>query len=65
MGFSRQEYWSGFHLILQGIFPTQESNLCLLHWQVDSLPLRGLGSLIISINWVPIIRQWNGCNAEA
>ena len=47
MGFSRQEYCSGFHLLLQGIFPTQRSNLyllCLLHWQVDSLPLCCLGS---------------------
>ena len=29
------------HALLQGIFPTQESNphhLCLLHWQVCSLP---------------------------
>ena len=24
-GISRQEYWSGLHSILQGIFPTQES----------------------------------------
>ena len=31
MGFSRQEYWSGLHFLLQGIFPTQESNLGLLH----------------------------------
>ena len=23
MGFSRQEYWSGLHALLQGIFPTQ------------------------------------------
>ena len=23
--------WSGLHLLLQGIFPTQGSNLCLLH----------------------------------
>ena len=23
MGFSRQEYWSGFPFLLQGIFPTQ------------------------------------------
>ena len=29
-GFSRQEYWSGFHALLQGIFPIQGSNLCLL-----------------------------------
>ena len=34
----------GFHFLLQGIFPTQESNPCLLHWQVDSLPLSHLGS---------------------
>ena len=30
-----------FHFLLQGIFPTQKSNPCLLnllHWQVDSLP---------------------------
>ena len=41
MGFFRQEYWSGLPLLplLQGIFPTQEWNPCLLHyWQVDSLP---------------------------
>ena len=46
LGFSRQEYWSGCLFLLQGIFPTQRSNpslLCLLHWQVDSLPL-ALGS---------------------
>ena len=29
----------GCHFLLQGIFPTQGSNLCLLHWQEDSLPL--------------------------
>ena len=29
---------AGCHFLLQGIFPTQESNLHLLHWQVDSLP---------------------------
>ena len=34
----------GFHLLLQEIFLTQELNLCLLHWQVDSLPLSHLGS---------------------
>ena len=41
MEFSRQEYWSGCHFLLQGIFSTQGSKLgllCLLHWQVDSLP---------------------------
>ena len=38
MEFSREEYWSGLHTLLQGIFPTPRSNPCLLHllyWQVD------------------------------
>ena len=34
----------GCHSLLQGIFPTQGSDLHLLHWQVDSLPLSHLGS---------------------
>ena len=38
-GFSQQECWSGFHFLLQGIFPTQGLNPHLLHQQVDSLPL--------------------------
>ena len=33
MGFSRQEYWSGLPCLLQGIFPTQGSNLGLLHYR--------------------------------
>ena len=32
MGFSRQEYWSGCHALLQGIFPTQGLNPSLLHF---------------------------------
>ena len=42
MGFSRQEYWGGYHFLLQGIFLVWGSNpslLSLLHWQVGSLPL--------------------------
>ena len=39
MEFSSQEYGSRLPFLLQGIFPTQGSNLHLLHWQVDSLPL--------------------------
>ena len=52
MGFSRREYWSGLHTLLQGIFPTQESNLSLLwllHWQADSLPLSHQGSQCVYI----------------
>ena len=39
---SQQEYWSGWHFLLQRIFLTQGSNLHLLHWQADSLPLSQL-----------------------
>ena len=42
--FSRQEYWSGLPVLLQEIFTTQGSYSCLLHWQVDSLPLYHLGT---------------------
>ena len=37
------------HALLQGIFPAQELNLCLLrllHWQVDSSPLLPAGKPI-------------------
>ena len=45
MKFSRQEEWSGFsHFLLQGIFLTQGSNPCLLHWQADYLSLSHMGS---------------------
>ena len=44
MGFPRQEYWNGLPFSSPGIFPTQGSNPCPLHWQVDSLPLSQQGS---------------------
>ena len=40
------------HALLQGIFPTQVSNphlMCLLHWQVGSLPLVPPGKLLIDL----------------
>ena len=49
MGFSRQEHWSGLpcpplgDLHDPGI-EDQGSNLCLLHWQVDSSPLSHQGN---------------------
>ena len=43
--FSRQEYWSGLPLLLQGIFPTHRSNPQLLHGQVDSFLLSPQGLL--------------------
>ena len=43
MGFSRQEYWSGFPCPPPGgVFPAKRLNLCLLcllHWQMGSLPV--------------------------
>ena len=42
LGISQQEYWSGLLLPTPGEAPLQGLNpslLCLLHWQVDSLPL--------------------------
>ena len=47
----------GCHALLQGIFPTQVSNPCLLHWQADSTtkPPRGYsqfpGQLTHSCVW--------------
>ena len=55
IGLSRQEYWSGLPALLQGIFLTQGSNLSLLYWQVNSLPLHlweastSLQKLIVNI----------------
>ena len=43
MEFSRQEYWSGLPFPSPGIL-AQESNLRLLYWQADSLPLSHQGS---------------------
>ena len=34
----------GCHSLFEGMFPTQGSNPCLLHWWADSLPLSRLGS---------------------
>ena len=42
--FSGKNTEVGCHFLLQGIFLTQGSDLCLLHWQVNSLPLSLLGS---------------------
>ena len=38
-GIFQARIWVGCHFLFQGIFPTRRSNLHLLHWQVDSLPL--------------------------
>ena len=52
----------GCPLLLQGIFPTQGSNLCLLHllhWQADSLPLYHLGSPWGILGYLKYIVKFN------
>ena len=39
----------GCYFLLQGIFLTQGLNLCLLHWQVEFLPLSHQGSLTMCV----------------
>ena len=46
MAFSRQEYWNGLPFPSPGDLPDpgiEPTARCLLHWQVDSLPLAPLG----------------------
>ena len=40
--FPGKNYGVGCHFLLQGIFLIQGSDLCLLHWQADSLPVSHL-----------------------
>ena len=44
----------GCRFLLQGIFPTQGWNPCLLHWQADSVPLSHQGSPYIRI-YMPVL----------
>ena len=46
MGFSRQEYWSGFPFPSPGDFPTQGSNPSLLLCRQTLYPLSHQGSLV-------------------
>ena len=58
MRFSRQEYWSGLPCPPPGTFLTQGSNphvLCLLHWQVGSLPLLPPGKPIAQVTTFNIL----------
>ena len=47
MEFSRQEYWSGYHSLLQGIFPTQRSNPDLPYCKQILYQLSHKGSLYL------------------
>ena len=46
VGFSRQKCWSGLPFPAPEVFPSQVLTLCLLPWQVDSLPLQHWEALI-------------------
>ena len=60
VGFPRQEYWNGFHFLLQVIFQTQGLNLHLLNLQADSLQLRHrLHGIIVTLNVSEIINFFN------
>ena len=65
--FPRQGPGMGCHFLLQGIFPTQGPNphiLCLLHWQVNALPLSHLVDLIIRFLHFSSVTQscWTLCD---
>ena len=59
MEFSRQEYWSGLPFPTPGDLPDPGIKpylLCLLHWQVDSLPqILPFLKLSFSEVWEPLI----------
>ena len=51
---SRQEYWSGLPFPPPGDLPNpriKPTSLCLLHWQVDSLPLVPVTLLLGFLDW--------------
>ena len=64
--FSGKNTGVGCHFFLQGIFPTQRLNphlLCLLHWQVDSLPLNHLipATLTHRKYQIPLVKNCKDC----
>ena len=48
-----------------GIFPDQRSNLRLLHWQADSLPLSHRGALKLGNQWLQSPWLRSGCFMHA
>ena len=48
---------AGCHFLIQEIFPIQGSNLHLIHWQVDSLPLSHLGSWLEPIYQLRVLHR--------
>ena len=67
MGFPRQECWSGCHFLLQGVFPTQELNSCLLRllpWQGDSFHCVTWEGPQISKRHQTVISKIEGCESK-
>ena len=59
MGFSRQEYWSGCHALLKGIFLNQGSNPVLLHC-MRILYLLSHERTYSALFWLPL-KCWGYC----
>ena len=57
VGFSRQEYWSGLHFLLQGIFLTQESNTGFLPCRQILYWLSYKGSPLTTLVWSSYLHQ--------
>ena len=54
----------GYHALLQGIFPTQGSNLSLLlfiNWQMDSLRLGPPGNVCVWLNFFAVYLKLSHC----
>ena len=62
MGFQGRNNGVGHHFLPQGIFPTQGSNPCLLHWEQDSLPLSHQGSPYME--YYSAIKEWNNASCS-
>ena len=60
MGFTRQEYWSGCHSLLQGIFPSQGSNPGLQHCRWILYRLNHQGSFFVPLQFIHH-RHWVIC----
>ena len=57
----------GCHALLQGIFPTQRSNLCLLrllHWQAGSLALAPPEKPPVRMAVIKETTCWGGCGKK-
>ena len=63
MGFPSNNNGMGCHFLFQGTFRIQGSNLPLLHWRVDSLPLDYQGSPIFEYS-IPICEYTSNLHAK-